>query len=259
MPMVWEFDGSASCGVCGSLDLWTHMRLLDMQHCRACGSCQARHRQTTVTYDAEYIRERYDRYPTTAAMSRHRLRVIQSVLYLEDNDQDAWGYHRVGARLLDVGYGNGSFIREARSMGWDAVGNDVNPTPYPHVERVELPINPLPIADRFRVITFYDSLEHFETLDQVRKVAQNTDWIFVSFPRIPDRWLENPIEWKHYRPGEHHFYFSPHGLERLFSMKGIHARIDWKGHPEDIIRGRLLDGQPNIMTCALRCTSPAAL
>lgn len=256
---VWGREPTERCGVCHSEHVWSHIRSINIIHCRSCGSAQARFRHTTTVYNAEYIKERYDRYPTTTQMSRLRMHVLQSALFLFDNDVDAWGYQGTRpsgpqARILDVGYGNGSFIREARSLGWWAFGNDINPTSYPHVERVELPINPrLGEIERYRVITFFDSLEHFETLEHVRHVSRNTDWIFLSFPCMPPGWFLDPRSWKHYRPGEHHWYFNPAALQTLFSNEEVNACLVWAGHPEDTIRGKLAGGEPNITTCAIRC------
>src|SRR3546814_16460864 len=55
-------------------------------------------------------------------------------------------------------------IRHAFDNCWDAFGYDVNPTEYDGVRRVDLPFTPLPARERYRVITFFDALEHFEDL-----------------------------------------------------------------------------------------------
>lgn len=247
------------CPACGMANLLTYASA-QVLCCAFCGAWCEADRATTAVYDANYVTERYDRYTTTEKMSRLRLRILQQVLYLHEgapDDDPPYGYVCRG-RLLDVGFGNGAFIREARGAGWDAWGYDVNPTEYEGVRRASLPIDRvLAPEERYRVITFFDCLEHFESLEWCPQLAQNTDWIVISVPRIPDRFPH--AEWKHRRRGEHHFHFrSPETFEVLFSSQDVRATCVYFDNPEDVIRGSLPDGQPNILTCALRCTPASA-
>jgi hypothetical protein len=223
------------------------VNLGDANFCHGCLTYHASDRRTLVTYDAEYVAQRYDKYPTTEAMSELRLDVLEGVIHLAETLPRDGLLQR--GRLLDVGYGNGSFIRAARRRGWDAFGNDVNPTSYEGVRRVELPRAGMAA---YRAVTFFDSLEHFEHFEPVRGLADFTDWIFVTMPLPP--WYFLSSVWKHWRPGEHHFYFrDPRSFEALFSSERRLARLVYIERPEDIIRGQLPDGLPNIQTVALRC------
>jgi len=225
----------------------------DLSTCRFCQISFATRPVTTVCYDQQYVAERYDRYETTDQMSRLRLGVLEAVLYLYEG-APYWHEDARRGRLLDVGYGNGSFIRAALKGGWDAYGNDINLTCYPGVCRQPLPICRLPVEERYRAITFFDSLEHFETMDEVRNVVYNTDWIVVSVPCPLPNFPEGAKEWKHFRPGEHHWYFHhPFALEKVFQRQDREARVVFIGHPEDSIRQKLPDGRDNIVTVALRC------
>lgn len=224
---------------------------LSLCYDRDCGLVSMIDRTTTQRYDRQYVAERYDRYPTTERMSALRATLVETLTLLHDSLPEGLTVTKKG-RLLDVGYGNGSFIRECLKRGWSAFGNDVNPTPYPQVNQVPLPTTPLSAKERYRVITFFDALEHFESLDTVSKVAQNTDWIICSFPRLPDDFPEQLAGWKHFRPGEHHYFFTPQSLARLFSDPHYAAVIEYVGHPEDWIRGKSATGESNITTVALR-------
>jgi hypothetical protein len=202
-------------------------------------------------YDAAYVAARYDRYPTTRKMSELRLSVLHTALRLYESLPG--GYSGVAkGRLLDVGYGNGDFIRVAAQGGWDAYGHDVNPTEYEGVRRVKLPNEPdWPL--RYRVITFFDCLEHYEDLCHVRWVSHAAEWILLSFPVVPETF---PFvkEFKHYRPGEHHLFFQPQSLEKIFSYNSRKAALVYQGYPEDTIRKPVNDN-PNIWTCLLHCQS----
>lgn len=214
-------------------------------HCFSCGLTSRVFPVTTVRYDREYVADRYDRYTTTDAMSALRLTLVESVTGV-----------RAG-RLLDVGYGNGSFIRHATANGWDAYGCDVNTAPYEGVRRVALPSEGYGHGERYDVITFFDSLEHFESLQEVRKVCYHADWIVVSCPCPPDsfplREYISECKWRHLRPGEHHHHFTANALEALFTLLPYAADVVYVGNDEDAIRGARENGEQNIMTVVIQC------
>ena len=119
------------------------------------------------------------------------------------------------------------------------------------MRRARLPNDPnWPI--RYRTITFFDALEHFEDLTHARWASHATDWLLLSFPAVPKTF---PFDknFKHYRPGEHMLYFDPEGLSRIFSHNGVTAQLVYQSNPEDSIRTPWADG-PNIWTVALRCS-----
>lgn len=249
---------------------------LTLRHCSDCRLTSVVNPVTTAVYDAAYVAERYDRYETTDRMSRLRGSYVETILRLNDALPRGHSNHFAGgAALLDVGYGNGSFLRAAAQNGWVPFGNDVNPTEYEGVIRRVLP-DPLTTREHYRVITFWDALEHFEHLQQVRRVSACTDWIFVTAPLPPREfpgehvktWLQRGhFPWKHFRPGEHHHYFHPSTLEEIFTWEdevaGIRtvATLMHLSHFEDAIRGSAPDGRFNTFTAALRCqtfTGPSA-
>lgn len=249
------------CRGCQSYDtMFTNSVIEDeLIYCRECGLTSFIWPKTHVDYNYEYVASRYDKYPTTEAMSALRMQMVMSVIELHDNIMPKT-YHDPPKRgkLLDVGYGNGSFIRMALGCQWSAYGYDVNPAKYDRVKNVPLPTKIDTAYDPwYRVITFFDSLEHFESLAEVRKVSLFTDWIFVSYPKPPAGFpFLQPGElekWKHFRPGEHHHYFTPKSLHALFSNPGVRCEVVYRSAIEDSIRGAGLDGTENIETVAIRC------
>ena len=248
--LIGDYVCRERCPVCNGINVFGYREIASLLTCADCALTYERKRETTVQYDERYVAERYDRYKTTDAMSELRLRVLEQNLYLQETRGAG---HRFGTQkgtLLDVGYGNGSFIRHCLVNRWDAYGCDVNETEYEGVRRIHsMAINNGP---RWRVETFFDSLEHFETLDWIRQIAKNTDWVLVSAP-LPPSSFPRDLTWKHHRPGEHHWYFhEPWTFERIFPG----ARVAYVGTPEDSIRGVLPDGSPNIQTVLLRCQPP---
>lgn len=231
-----------------------------LRHCSGCRLTSNVDPVTTVSYDAEYVACRYDRYPSTHHMSELRATFFRGVMGLYDalprGDANPF---KTGNRVLDVGYGNGSFIRQLSQYGWDVYGCDVNPEPYEGVRQRMLP-DPLTDICHYRAITFFDALEHFEQLHQVRRVSACTDWIIVTAPLPPQGWpMKSDACWKHWRPGEHHHYFHPYTLENLFTWLdeaiglGAIATVEHVSHFEDTIRGKGIGGRPNTFTAALRC------
>ena len=186
----------------------------------------------TAVYNAQYIRSRYDVYPTTEAMSYLRLGFVKAFAQ--------------SGRILDIGYGNGSFLKKAAKSKFTTFGNDVHGADYG--------IRDVPLDEAangsWDVVTFFDSLEHFSDLALPRAVALHTRVIVVSIPCRPD---EFPARkgWHHYRPGEHLHYFSRYSLELFFANKHITAS---RSDVEDTIRGKLPSGEQNILTMAFIAT-----
>ena len=183
--------------------------------------------EVTAHYGQQYIHDRYDAYPTTEAMSYLRLGYLKSFC--------------PKGKLLDVGYGNGSFVKAALKAGFDAYGNDVHHADY-GVREVELENH-----ENWDVVTFFDSLEHFPDFRVVRGLARRAKWILVSFPCRP-RWFPHKRDWKHYRPGEHLHYFTLCSLATLFYTHTLYTCVDL----EDTIRGRLSGGEQSIQTALFK-------
>ena len=114
--------------------------------------------------------------------------------------------------IVDIGIGGGKFVD---SMGARGYGFDVNTDA----------INWLMANGRFRdpyashvdAISCWDSLEHIPCPEAL--IAQVNKFVFVSLPVF-----NNPntiTKSKHYRPGEHIWYWSDWGLIRWFKELGF--------------------------------------
>jgi hypothetical protein len=207
-----------TCPVCTQLSTED---LGDLRGCRACGHIFQYPPIVTARYDAQYV-GRYDAYPTEG-ISLLRLAFLE-------------GYVR-GGRLLDVGYGNGAFIRVAEAAGFAAFGYDVHGEDY-GIAEIDIHAD----ASEWDVVTFFDSLEHFADLQPVRALFERTRFVMVSVPQRPPD-FPGDRAWRHYRPGEHLHYFSEASLQRLVARPLLAA-----SNVEDIIR-RPAQGRPNILTC----------
>lgn len=218
-------DLPVPCPVCG---VTTRHRNQQLYWCLECDHVFQHPLKRTAVYDLQYIKQRYDTYSTTPLISHLRLGLLMS-------------YGQRG-RLLDVGYGNGDFVHTASRAGFEAFGNDVHGGgEFYGVKEVSLDG-----GLQWDYLTFFDSLEHFEGLEEIRELGKRAKWIIVSTPKRPIRFPDIfDLSWKHYRPGEHLHYFSVGSLNKLFRDHDLVNVCD----VEDVIRNRLPDGSANILTC----------
>jgi hypothetical protein len=222
-----------ACPVCGASAITDHPEALSA--CQTCLHIFQSDRRVTVVYDAAYAHQ-YDHRPHQA-MSALRWRFIQQWLMLP-----------LGSRILDIGYGNGAFLKFALRCGMDVVGFDV------HGEDFGVPTLEHGDPGDFDLICFFDSLEHlpgFDFLFTLRPAA-----VVVSIPNTPDFLLETPRLWRHFKPGEHLHYFSRRSLDVLMRQWGLTKLAE--GCPEDVLRGKSRAGRrtyDNIYS-AIYCRHP---
>ena len=174
----------------------------------------------SIAYDADYAHQ-YDARPVKA-MSEVRWNFIQSHLNLP-----------VNSRLLDIGYGNGAFLKHAQAAGMRIYGIDIHSEDFgiPHVN-FDTPLV-------FDLICFFDSLEHFPDFSPIFKLRSRH--VIVSIPNTPSFVLTTPQAWRHFKPGEHLHYFSRKSLDNLMRDWGFSHKVT-EGFPEDELRGKLLFG-----------------
>lgn len=178
-------------------------------------------------YDIEYV-SKYSKYPHIHDMAKLRLSLVRRIPNC--------------ASILDVGYGDGSFLQACYDEGYTGFGYDVsNYDPPQGVERVDT------LKTKVDCVTFFDSIEHFQTKDLV-SVLQNLDakGIVISLPWC--HWIDNTdrfSSWKHRRPNEHFHHFNMQGLIELASSAGF--RVIHASNIEDCYR-HSVTGLPNIAT-----------
>jgi hypothetical protein len=114
------------------------------------------------------------------------------------------------APVLDIGIGSGEFIKNRPTT----FGYDVNPKAIDWLKQTRRWSDGFAAFEGF---TFWDVLEHVENPDDdyFRRIHPGA-FLFTSVPVFTD--LTRIRESKHYRPGEHLYYFTEAGL------------IDWLHH-----------------------------
>ncbi len=136
-------------------------------------------------------------------------------------------------KLLDVGCGAGTFLAEARSAGFDVVGQEIAPFFVDYCRNVNqltvhqgeletLPLEP----NSFDVVTSFDVIEHHhdpQLLVQTMKSLLKPDGLLVVgthdignlFARLYGK------RWRYLQPIGHLTYFSRRTLSRLLQQNGF--------------------------------------
>ena len=185
-----------------------------------------------IDYDKEYVNTRYVKYgelPTY--MGYLRLGNIIGSL------------RRVPTSILDVGYGDGSFLKVCSNIIPKCYGYDISTYPIPEgCKQVKSFLD-----ESYDVITFFDSLEHFEDIDFVRDLKCNA--VCISVPHCHyknDEWFKN---WKHRRPNEHLWHFDKSSLKTFMHRMGY--ELVSYSNVEDTIRKNNKE-ESNILTCIFK-------
>jgi Methyltransferase domain len=226
-----EATSARSCPVCGGTELSTHRH--NLSQCARCRHIYQTDLCVSTVYDADYA-HRYDARPHRA-LSALRWKFIERSVRL-----------MAGSRILDIGYGNGSFLKHARSCGMEVYGLDVHGEDF----GITTVSRDTPLA--FDLVCFFDSLEHIPKFAWL--FALRAAHVIVSIPDAPDYLLETPRAWRHFKPGEHLHYFSRHSLDLLMRNWGLTTKLA-DGCPEDELRGKLSFGSrvhDNIYTAIYR-------
>lgn len=188
----------------------------------------------TAQYNKDYVESRYVKYGVkTRGMAMLRLGFIQAQIGREIDN------------VVDVGYGDGSFLKACAEAGAFACGYDISEYPLPDgVERAQSLRK-----NRWQVVTFFDSLEHFEDISFVRDLV--TQFIVITAPECHwDQGAEKFKLWKHRRPGEHLHHFNRYSLTRFMDAMGYEVvAVD---NIEDAIRGEGDGGLSNTFTAIFK-------
>ncbi len=148
-------------------------------------------------------------------------------------------------RILDVGSGNGAFVRASLDAGYDAVGFDFCPEAVSlakrmfNVDTVQGSIDSVPDTPGYGVATLWDVIEHVSdpaaTLRGVHArmkangllVIETCNWASPYRLRAGNAWS--------YYLYNHLYYFSPKSLRMLLIRSGFTDFCLHDGHNGDII------------------------
>lgn len=121
-----------------------------------------------------------------------------------------------GARVLDWGAGSGEFLRDARAAGFSVAGFDVIPQTRASLEAAGVFSDD---PSGFDALTLWDTLEHLEDPGALLARVPAGAAVFISLPIFAD--LRRIRDSRHYRPGEHLYYFTELGLVYWMALAGF--------------------------------------
>lgn len=120
-----------------------------------------------------------------------------------------------GALICDVGIGSGDFIRHRANT----LGIDVNPTAVRWLKDKGLWAYDLTVFDGF---TFWDVIEHVPEPHSYLDCIDVGSYAFFSIPVFRD--LVRIRDSRHYRPGEHLYYWTLEGFKSWMESYGFVLR-----------------------------------
>ena len=178
---------------------------------------------TTVVYDMAYKQKQ----STTPEMSWLRLGWLAAHIPIRQLREFS---------TVDIGAGNGVFLREARKVFKSVVPYDLAGESITEQELLNT---------YFDLIILTDVLEHYKDVDDLWKL--NFKYALISFPETPDY---NVQAWKHYKPGEH--LYNLNAVSFNWWARHHDCQVLAQGTPEDLIRTRWDASKPNISTFLIR-------
>ncbi len=132
--------------------------------------------------------------------------------------------------LLDIGAGDGAFMRVAAERGWRCTGIDpaAPATPCDAESRIRLirgDFDALPREARFRAVTAWDVVEHVERPDTLLAAAaarlDDRGMLFVETGNFQSgNRVEGGPDWWCYQ-ADHRWYFAPPTLVPLLKAAGL--------------------------------------
>lgn len=163
----------------------------DLMLCPAYGIAYQVDRDFIIKYDDAYYNKcvSYEDKEIARKINAGRIRLVN---------------RRMGQnRVVDVGIGSGEFIKNRKNT----FGFDVNPVAMEWLKRNDLWAQRI---EDFGAMTFWDVLEHVPDPEMYLRKVHLHGFLFTSIPIFDD--LKAIRKSRHYRPGEHLYYFTEAGF-----------------------------------------------
>jgi SAM-dependent methyltransferase len=236
-----------SCKICGNRTAPFLRDLFDDRHgypgkfdiyrCEECGFCQ-----TLPEIPEDKIGEVYTRYYPRKNLVNIEDIKRQSINLLPERRRWWMGvnntahYHiKAGTRVLDIGCGDCTSIREIKALGAEGYGIEPDENIRPIVDALGLNVhigllNEVPYPDKFfDFITMSQVLEHIhnpiELLKSLRRILKDGGQVIIGVPNVDSRLRKKyGIRWLNWHVPYHINHFSRRSLYILAKNSGYSVR-----------------------------------
>lgn len=171
-----------------------------------------------VEYGAEYL-ARYDSFDYTFSDTAHAVMSGRLALLAR--------HTLPHSSVLDVGTASGAFVRAAAGAGFAAKGFDVIEQ---SAERLKADGLYADDPRDFDAVTLWDCIEHMEAPEVFFRHIRRGALVFASIPVFDD--MRQIRRSKHYKPGEHLYYWTAQGFINWMAMYGFRL-LEQSAHETD--------------------------
>ena len=151
-------------------------------------------------------------------------------------------YPGKGARVLDIGCGNGRVMMQLRSVGWEVSGVEPDPKSAAQAQAAGLDVRPGLLesgawpAGHFDAITMSHVIEHLHdpvgVLRTCAEVLKSGGQISIATPNLASRGHEIfGADWFALDPPRHLVLFTPNSLRKAFELSGFEPQPDLQLKP----------------------------
>lgn len=162
-----------------------------------CGVAYQRDMTPSVSYGAEY----FDKCAHEGSSIGEAINAARIAFVARHYD----------GRVCDIGIGSGAFVAARQAT----LGYDINPRAEAWLKDRGLWTKP----GGFYAYTLWDVIEHLTTPYEYLSLVPLHGFVFLSIPVFSD--LYKIRESKHYRPGEHLYYFTHEGFVYWMGLHGF--------------------------------------
>lgn len=206
---------------------------------------ESQRRSRLIEYTVNLVRRKvssielgYSDYQPLSYLERFLARLLELIPGVHDSAiVDAMNVRREwGKRLLDVGCGNGEFLRNMRNLGWIVEGTELDPTAALQARSLGLSVQIGPLEElhyssqSFDVVTLSHVIEHvsdpISLLRECYRILRPLGYLVVTTPNnlsLGHRIFTS--NWRGLEPPRHIFIFSPKSLEIITKKAGFQTTL----------------------------------
>ena len=236
-----------TCPVCDSANIYQYHKDFRENTIYKCKNCTVQF--MNPVYTDEYLSDFYAKYytggPTESEVAEGQLRTNKIKFDIINK------YCNQPGKLFDFGCGNGNFMKYARSIGWDAIGYDVDCAAMQQVEeKLQVPVKcgnfpEIDVDDNsVDLVHAHHVVEHLKNplrdLKIINRILKKEGLFYVAVPNInafsarlkfylEKMGLRTRNIGKYYDSDHHIFYYTPTSMKFLLEQAGFEILVSMNG------------------------------